>query len=80
MQPELVAMREFSAEVRPFLERRRRAVDTPGFRLLCSAVAVAMKDAAPHLRRASLGNYAPDPKATRFPPVPAASVSIRSIA
>jgi len=71
MQPELVAMRELSGEVRPFLERRRLAVDTPGFRLLCSAVAVAMRDAAAHLKRASLGDYAPDPKATRFPPVPA---------
>lgn len=70
LQPELVAMRALGHEVRAFLERRRLALDTAGFRLLCSAVAMAKRDAAVHLRRNSLGDYSPDPKAARFPPVP----------
>jgi integrase len=71
MQPNMVAARMFSQEVRSFLERRGLAVDTLGFRLLSGAVALAMRDAAAHLKRNALGDYAPDPKALRFPPVPA---------
>lgn len=67
MQPNMVAARMFSQEVRAFLERRSLAVNTLGFRLLSSAVALAMRDAALRLRRNAEGDYSPDLAAARFP-------------
>jgi hypothetical protein len=67
MQPNMVAARMFSREVRSFLERRNLALNTLGFRLLSSAVALAMRDAALRLRRNADGDYSPDAAAARYP-------------
>lgn len=69
MQPNMVAARMFSREVRSFLERRNLALNTLGFRLLSSAVALAMRDAALRLRRNADGDYSPDAAGADHPPV-----------
>lgn len=67
MQPELVAMRQFGPMVTQFLERRGLSLDSKSFRLVCSAVALAMRDATLRLKRNAMGDYSPDPIANRFP-------------
>lgn len=71
MRPELVALRQFGPMVTDFLERRGLALDSKAYRLVCNAVALAMRDASMRLRKNALGDYSPDPAAARFPPADA---------
>jgi hypothetical protein len=68
MRPVAVAQRQFGTMVNEFLERRGLALDTRSHRLVCSAVALAMRDASQRLKRNAQGDYSPDPAAARFPP------------
>jgi integrase len=69
MMPELTAMRQFGGQVQEFLTRRGMALDTKSFRMVCSAFALAMRDAAARLKANAEGDYSPDRAAERFPPI-----------
>ena len=60
-------------EVRAFLDRRNDNLDTEAFARLCVKVALAKRDAYEYLLRNAKGDYAPDPKAGRFPQAPQVS-------
>ncbi|WP_156464061.1 DUF6538 domain-containing protein [Devosia sp. Leaf420] len=64
------AARILGAEVRAFLDARNDNLDAPSFVKLCSAVALAKRDAYAQLLRNSMGDFTDDPKAGRFPPAP----------
>jgi len=64
------AARAFGAEVRAFLDAREDNLDAPSFVRLCGAVALAKRDAYAHLLRNASGDFAQDPKASRFPELP----------
>ncbi|HEV7433447.1 MAG TPA: DUF6538 domain-containing protein [Pseudorhizobium sp.] len=61
------AHRELSGEVRAFLDARNDNLEARSFMLLCSKVALAKRDAYERLLRHARGDFAPDPKADRFP-------------
>ncbi len=69
MLPGLVALRHYGQVVQAFLDKRGMAVDTPSFRMLCEAVALALRDAAARLRANAQGDYSPDRIGERFPSI-----------
>jgi integrase len=70
------AVQALGPEVRAFLDGRQDNLAADSFVNLCSLVALAKRDAFEHLMRLSRNDYAPDPKANRFPPAPAAPSTV----
>lgn len=64
------AVEALGPEVRLFLDGRGDNLTADSFVHLCSVVAIAKRDAFEHLMRLSRNDYAPDPRASRFPPAP----------
>ncbi|HWA18919.1 MAG TPA: DUF6538 domain-containing protein [Devosia sp.] len=67
MRPEFVARREFGTLVSEHLDKRQLQLDSKSFTVVCLATAQAMRDAAAQLKRNSLGDYTPDPAASKYP-------------
>ncbi len=69
------AYHALSGEVRAFLDARNDNLEANSFISLCSKVALAKRDAFERLIRHARGNYENDPKASRFPELPAKPVA-----
>lgn len=70
LTPEHNAVLAFSRDARELLADVNVDVDAESFALLCRCLAVAARNAIEHLRRNAAGDYAPDPKANKYPEIP----------